>query len=86
MEVGFETEKLKNDGKRKCWNWQTGMTKDHVSTDVRVQVPFSALKLIEFSELFCYIVKFSKLTYITKNAPWKTIAVSHRLARRTSAL
>ena len=28
---------------RSCWNWQTGMTKDHVSTDVRVQVSYSAL-------------------------------------------
>gem|GEM_PF-5384726 len=27
---------------RSCWNWQTGMTKDHVSTDVRVQVPPTA--------------------------------------------
>ena len=27
---------------RSCWNWQTGMTKDHVSTDVRVQVSYSA--------------------------------------------
>lgn len=43
MEVGFERH-LKQDGMRKCWNWQTGMTKDHVSTDVRVQVPFSALR------------------------------------------
>ena len=30
-------------GMRSCWNWQTGMTKDHVSTDVRVQVSYSAL-------------------------------------------
>ena len=29
-------------GMRSCWNWQTGMTKDHVSTDVRVQVSYSA--------------------------------------------
>ena len=24
---------------RECWNWQTGMTKDHVSKGVGVQVP-----------------------------------------------
>ena len=29
---------------QECWNWQTGMTKEHVSTDVWVQVPSPALK------------------------------------------
>ena len=42
---------------RECWNWQTGMTKDHVSTDVRVQVPFSALsKLIVNAVSFLHIL------------------------------
>ena len=28
---------------RDCWNWETGMTKDHVSKGVRVRVPYRAL-------------------------------------------
>ena len=29
-----------------CWNWETGMTKDHVSKGVRVRVPYCALGLL----------------------------------------
>ncbi len=29
---------------RKCWNWQTGMTKDHVSVGSEGSSPFSRIK------------------------------------------
>ena len=47
-----DREKSKTDNMRECWNWQTGMTKDHVSTDVRVQVPFPASQ--KSSKLKCF--------------------------------
>ena len=41
---------------RECWNWQTGMTKDHVSKGVGVQVPSLAPKIqdtIRYPVFFC---------------------------------
>ena len=35
---------------RSCWNWQTGMTKDHVSTDVRTYAGLDQLAFVGFED------------------------------------
>ena len=35
---------------RVCWNWQTGMTKDHVSTDVRTYAGLDQLAFVGFED------------------------------------
>ena len=46
---------------RKCWNWQTGMTKDHVVPDREGSSPFfrrnrKALVLLKFSETKAFLL------------------------------
>ena len=37
---------------RECWNWQTGMTKDHVVYDREGSSPFSRTKTLILSDEF----------------------------------
>ena len=75
-------------GLRSCWNWQTGMTKDHVSIDVRVQVSYSACsfgtrKMLKYklSEFFFFQYKMpeEEKEAFTRNALIHSISMTYNM-------